>query len=635
MGSPLPPDPYVALGLAKDATAVEIKKKYRNLALKFHPDKVQDEGAKHAAADQFHKIQTAYEIVGDEERRQRYDAQCKLAELRRDVMERGVRGGVDIRTASYKVPTESARGGEYYTRGPERSSRVSPTYEERIPSYAQSPPPTSYFDPQPRSMSRKNEEYERSSKHASTRGEKEKTRSARGSKENERSSRKEKSRRTERDVRKDRDRKMAYVSIEEDEDSDSDQHERARRKMQMEDEQRRAREAFYEEGRRFKEDAANGYYGEDIARKVFTQHDAAKDYIERSIRTTRQQPESAPVEPRRPSPNRAQSSKDKVESVKHEGKPIMFRRGSGRPKTLGRDAQTKKSSSRDKERKPSLEIVDEPRETRKMPTLNQTKSSPADIRPVEVRPTSERQRAQSVQVEEEDVPPLPPPPKPQMRRAETMPYKSSSRDSRRAKEFSKARHYETTDGYITPEATPEPQSARKYHYGQEYADDDEYPTPDGYRTTDGYRTEVREPQPTRPRYTRSPSPVKDRERPRHPSSKYSSSQSQARPQPTRTTSTTYQYGPGGQSESYSRPAVSREDSGRSGHLYYGEVPTTTRSPKQSQSRYSPPADSVYYQREIRPEDIKVQTGYKRRPSHMNEPPRYSRSGSGSQPVDVR
>ncbi|KAF2772987.1 heat shock protein DnaJ, partial [Teratosphaeria nubilosa] len=73
MGLPLPEDPYAALGVAKDASAATIKTQYRKLVLKCHPDKVQDEARKAAAVDNFHKIQTAYEIIGDEDRRSRYD----------------------------------------------------------------------------------------------------------------------------------------------------------------------------------------------------------------------------------------------------------------------------------------------------------------------------------------------------------------------------------------------------------------------------------------------------------------------------------------------------------------------------------------------------------------------------------
>ncbi|KAF2150961.1 heat shock protein DnaJ, partial [Myriangium duriaei CBS 260.36] len=73
MSSPPIPDPYLALGLPKDTTAAQVKTTYRKLALKFHPDKVTDESLKASAADNFHRIQQAYEILSDEDKRAKYD----------------------------------------------------------------------------------------------------------------------------------------------------------------------------------------------------------------------------------------------------------------------------------------------------------------------------------------------------------------------------------------------------------------------------------------------------------------------------------------------------------------------------------------------------------------------------------
>ena len=63
-------DFYEILGVAKGADAKEIKKAYRKVAMKFHPDK--NPGDK-AAEDKFKEAAEAYEILSDEQKRARYD----------------------------------------------------------------------------------------------------------------------------------------------------------------------------------------------------------------------------------------------------------------------------------------------------------------------------------------------------------------------------------------------------------------------------------------------------------------------------------------------------------------------------------------------------------------------------------
>ena len=65
-------DYYKTLGIAKDATKKEIKKAFRDLARKYHPDKVQGEG-KAEAEEKFKEIAEAYEIMGDPDKRKEYD----------------------------------------------------------------------------------------------------------------------------------------------------------------------------------------------------------------------------------------------------------------------------------------------------------------------------------------------------------------------------------------------------------------------------------------------------------------------------------------------------------------------------------------------------------------------------------
>jgi molecular chaperone DnaJ len=66
-------DHYKVLDVSKDASKEEIKKAYRALARKYHPDVNPDD--QHAAEEKFKKLQQAYEILGDEKKRASYDAE--------------------------------------------------------------------------------------------------------------------------------------------------------------------------------------------------------------------------------------------------------------------------------------------------------------------------------------------------------------------------------------------------------------------------------------------------------------------------------------------------------------------------------------------------------------------------------
>jgi molecular chaperone DnaJ len=65
------PDYYKALGVEKKASADEIKKAYRKLARKYHPDRNPDDKA---AEERFKEISQAYDVLGDPEKRKQYDS---------------------------------------------------------------------------------------------------------------------------------------------------------------------------------------------------------------------------------------------------------------------------------------------------------------------------------------------------------------------------------------------------------------------------------------------------------------------------------------------------------------------------------------------------------------------------------
>ena len=63
-------DYYQVLGLKKGATADEIKKAYRKLAVKFHPDKNPDNKE---AEEKFKEINEAYAVLSDPKKKEQYD----------------------------------------------------------------------------------------------------------------------------------------------------------------------------------------------------------------------------------------------------------------------------------------------------------------------------------------------------------------------------------------------------------------------------------------------------------------------------------------------------------------------------------------------------------------------------------
>lgn len=64
------PNYYEILGVSPSATSEEIKKSFRNLAMKYHPDKNRNS---EDSKQKFMKIVEAYEVLSDEQARKSYD----------------------------------------------------------------------------------------------------------------------------------------------------------------------------------------------------------------------------------------------------------------------------------------------------------------------------------------------------------------------------------------------------------------------------------------------------------------------------------------------------------------------------------------------------------------------------------
>jgi molecular chaperone DnaJ len=72
-------DLYEVLGVSKTASADEIKKSYRKLARKYHPDKNPGDTE---AEERFKEVQAAYDVLSDPEKRKHYDSGARIFDAR-------------------------------------------------------------------------------------------------------------------------------------------------------------------------------------------------------------------------------------------------------------------------------------------------------------------------------------------------------------------------------------------------------------------------------------------------------------------------------------------------------------------------------------------------------------------------
>ena len=82
-------DYYKILGVPRGASAEEIKKTYRKLAMRYHPDR--NPGDKQAE-DRFKEINEAYQVLSDPQKRSRYD---QLGESYSQWQQKGAPGNFD------------------------------------------------------------------------------------------------------------------------------------------------------------------------------------------------------------------------------------------------------------------------------------------------------------------------------------------------------------------------------------------------------------------------------------------------------------------------------------------------------------------------------------------------------------
>jgi curved DNA-binding protein CbpA len=143
-------DPYLTLGVAKDADIAAIRSAHRKLVLKYHPDRLKGEEEQAKGKDAFQKVQQAYEILSDPTTRARHDNKVKLAQLKKEAMTRDP----PPRTAAFPMrpPPPST---------PNRDHRDGIIYEERAPSASYFDEGYRYREEEPRTTSRKYDGYER------------------------------------------------------------------------------------------------------------------------------------------------------------------------------------------------------------------------------------------------------------------------------------------------------------------------------------------------------------------------------------------------------------------------------------------------------------------------------------------
>ena len=102
-------DYYQVLGVDKKSSADEIKKAYRKLAVKWHPDK--NPNNKAAAEEKFKKISEAYAVLSDPKKREQYDTFGSADQYRQQYSQEDIFRGFDLDEILRSFGFGGSRGG--------------------------------------------------------------------------------------------------------------------------------------------------------------------------------------------------------------------------------------------------------------------------------------------------------------------------------------------------------------------------------------------------------------------------------------------------------------------------------------------------------------------------------------------